>query len=105
VQYGVVGAPTTVFILALVPEGGPTDARMVLVTLAGPTGPITPVFSGIRSAADFLTRAQQLGHPVTFDYIFRLDHGRLAAEFPDMEPLLDPTAEAVFGDSAAVPPA
>jgi hypothetical protein len=105
VQYGVVAAPATVFILALVPEGGPTDTRMVLVTLAGPSGPITPVFSSIRTAADFLTRAQQLGHPVTFDYVFRLDHGRLAADFPDTKPLLDPTAEAVFGDAAAAPPA
>lgn len=97
-------APTTVFILALVPEGGPTEARLVLVTLDRPTGAITPVFSSIRTAADFLTRAEQLGRPVTFDYLFRLDYRRLAVDFPDTRALLDPTVDAVFGDAAAAPP-
>lgn len=89
--------PAAVFILALVPEGGPSDARMVIYGLERPDGRFTPVFSSIRTAADFLTQAQQLGHTVAFDYIFRTDATRLALDFPEYQPLLDPTAEAIFG--------
>jgi hypothetical protein len=88
--------PATVFILALVPEGGPSEARMVIYGLDRPDGRVTPVFSSIRTAADFLTRAQQLGQTVPFDYIFRADAARLASDFPEYRPVLDPTADTLF---------
>lgn len=91
----------TVFVLARVPEGGPTDERMVLCTVDGPDGPRTPVFSSIRTAADFLTRAQQLGHPVPFDYLFRTDASRLDTDFPEYRPVLDPNADAIYAGTAA----
>jgi hypothetical protein len=93
--------PATVFLLALVPEGGPTDTRMEIPTFEGPAGRRMPVFSSIRTAADFLTRAEQLGRPVKFDYLFRADAGRLAADFPEYEAILDPSADALYGEPAA----
>jgi hypothetical protein len=95
--------PATVFLLALVPAGGPTDTRMEIPTLDGPRGRRMLVFSSIRTAADFLTRAEQLGRPVKFDYLFRADAGRLAADFPEYEPILDPSADALYGEPAAPP--
>src|SRR2546428_3601636 len=86
------GLPATVFLLALVPAGGPTDTRMEILAVDGPGGHRTPAFSSIRTAADFLTRAQQLGRSAHFDYLFRADAGRLAADFPEYEPILDPSA-------------
>lgn len=95
------GLPATVFLLALVPEGGPTDTRMDILAVDGPEGRRTPVFSSIRTAADFLTRAQQLGRSVKFDYLFRADASRLAADFPEYEAVLDPSADALYGQPAA----
>jgi len=93
--------PATVFLLALVPEGGPTDTRMEIPTVDGPQGPRMLVFSTIRTAADFLTRAEQLGRPVKFDYLFRADASRLASDFPEYEAILDPNADALYGEPAA----
>lgn len=101
VQYFLMTLPRAVFVLARVPEGGPTDTEMVLYGLDRPGGRVTPVFSSIRTAADFLTGAERSGHAVPFDYIFRMDGARLAADFPDVEAMLDPTAEAVFGSPGA----
>ena len=93
--------PATVFLLALVPEGGPTDTRMEIPTVDGPQRRRMLVFSSIRTAADFLTRAQQLGRSVHFDYLFRADASRLAADFPEYEPILDPSADAIYGEPTA----
>lgn len=92
--------PPTVFVLALVPEGGPDEARMAIYRLDQPDGAVTPVFSSIRTAAEFLSRAQQLGHPVHFDYLFRADATRLATDFPDYQPVLDPSADRLYPDPA-----
>ncbi|TMD09533.1 MAG: hypothetical protein E6J01_01550 [Chloroflexi bacterium] len=67
----------------------------------GPQGRRMLVFSSIRTAADFLTRAEQLGRPVKFDYLFRADASRLTADFPEYEAILDPSADALYGEPAA----
>ncbi len=95
------GLPATVFLLAQVPAGGPTDTQMDILAVDGPGRRRMPVFSSIRTAADFLTRAQELGRPVRFDYLFRADASRLAADFPEYEAILDPSADALYGEPAA----
>lgn len=92
--------PATVFILALVPPGGPDGAGMAIYGVDRPEGALTPVFSSIRTAAEFLTRAQQLGHPVHFDYLFRADTTRLASDFPEYRPVLDPSADHLYPEPA-----
>lgn len=72
---------------------------MALYAVDGPKGHLTPVFSSIRTASDFLTRAQQLGHPVHFDYLFRADAARLESDFPENEVVLDPVADDLYGGS------
>jgi hypothetical protein len=93
--------PATVFILARIREGGPADEGMALYAVNGPGRPRTPVFSSIRTASEFLTRAQQLGHAVRFDYLFRADGARLDSDFPEYEAVLDPVADELFGAAPA----
>jgi hypothetical protein len=94
-----VDLPATVFILARIPEGGASEERMALYAVDGPKGHRTPVFRSIRTASDFLTRAQQLGHPVRFDYLFRADAARLDSDFPEYQVVLDPVADDLYAGS------
>jgi len=97
-----VSLPDPVFILARVPEGGPSAERMDLFSLPGPDGRRrTPVFSTMRLAAGFLAQAQELGITVPLDYIFRAAGPDFAPDFPDYTPSLDPSAEAFFQVTAS----
>ena len=89
--------PDPLFILALVPEGGPTEERMVLFSLPSEEGDrLTPVFSSMQLAAGFLEQAQQLGRRVPIDYVFRAAGAAFASQFPGYKPMLDPSAKAFF---------
>src|SRR3989442_16032873 len=96
--------PATVFLLALVPEGGPTDTRMEIPTVDGPQRRRMLVFSSIRTAADFLTRAEQLGRPAKFDYLFRADATRLTADFPESKASPAPSADGLYVEPAPPSP-
>lgn len=74
---------------------------MALYAVDSPKHHRTPVFSSIRTASVFLTRAQQLGHPVRFDYLFRTDAARLDSDFPEYEVVLDPVADDLYGSGSA----
>ncbi len=93
--------PDPLFILARVPEGGPTEEKMVLFTLTSPDGlRHTPVFSSMQRAASFLANAQELGMRVPLDYIFRAAGAAFWPDFPDYIPTLDPSAEDFFREFA-----
>lgn len=92
-----VDLPERVFVLARLPAGGPGDGPMRLYTLAGPDEqPITPVFSSIVRAAQFLEGAQAAGVKIGFDYVFPATAAQLITEFAAIRPILDPAAEALY---------
>ena len=98
------GLPDSLFILARVPEGGPSEERMVLFSLDEPDGrKRTPVFSSMRQAAAFLAEAQELGVRVPLDYIFRATSRAFGPDFPDYAPILDPSAADFFSAPPAEP--
>ena len=83
--------PERVFVLARLPADGPGEGAMRLYTVAGPKeGRLTPVFSSIVRAAQFLEGAQEAGVKLAFDYIFPTTPAQLSAEFGAYEPVLDP---------------
>ena len=86
--------------IALVPEGGRHPDRMALFNTRDADGlKRTPVFSSMAKAVAFLSRGQDLGHPVPLEYIFPAAGSRFAADFPDSAPILDPPAEEFFADT------
>lgn len=88
-----VDLPERVFVLARLPAGGPGDGPMRLYTLAGPDQqPLTPVFSSIVRAAQFLEGAQAAGVTIGFDYVFPTAPAQLQSEFAGIQPVLDPAA-------------
>lgn len=77
-------------------ESGRDADRMPLLVREENGRRSAPVFSSMRLATAFLSRAQELGHLVKLDYIFPLDRGDLAVDFPNQEFQLDPSPEAFF---------
>jgi hypothetical protein len=93
--------PDRVFVIVVESAAGRASERMPILAAADPAeGRIAPVFSSMQRAAAFLARAQELGFYVQLDYIFPVDGGRFAEDFPGHEPRLDPSPEAFFGSGA-----
>ena len=95
--------PERIFVLARLPADGPGEGAMRLYTVAGPKeGRLTPVFSSIVRAAQFLEGAQEAGVKLAFDYVFPTTPAQLSAEFGAYEVVLDPDARELL--PAAPPP-
>jgi hypothetical protein len=91
--------PERLFVIAVVPEGGRNEDRMELYAVPnGSSQPVTPVFSSILLATTFLDAGQQNGHYVNLDYIFPTAGTRFAQDFPDYQPVLDPSPESFWKD-------
>ena len=89
--------PERLFVIAVVPEGGRHADQMELYSRPdGSTKRVTPVFSSILLATTFLDRGQQGGHYVNLDYIFPTAGSRFALDFPDYEPVLDPSPDSFW---------
>jgi hypothetical protein len=94
--------PERVFVLARVPEGGPSEERMVLFSIGDRAGSRrTPVFTSMSRVAAFLEAAQALGFHPRLDYVFPTSAERLALDLNEYTPVLDPEAADFF---AGVPP-
>ena len=89
--------PERIYVLARLPADGPGEGAMRLYTVAGPgERPLTPVFSSIVRAAQFLEGAQAAGVKIAFDYVFPTTAAQLAADFSAYEPVLDPQASEIY---------
>jgi hypothetical protein len=89
--------PQRVYVLARLPADGPGEGAMRLYTLAGPDQrPLTPVFSSIVRAAQFLEGAQAAGVKIAFDYVFPTSAAQLAADFSAYQTVLDPDSGDLF---------
>lgn len=96
--------PERVFVLARLPVGGAGDGPMRLYALSGEQEePLTPVFSSIVRAAQFLEGAQAAGVTLGFDYVFPASAAQLTTEFAAYRPVLDPAAADFFPPIAHKP--
>lgn len=94
--------PDRVFVIVTESESGHDPDRMPLLARAEGEVRVAPAFSSMLIATTFLARAQELGFYVKLDYIFPVDGGRLAEDFPGHEFVLDISPQAFFaGDAPA----
>jgi len=92
-------------LVAVVEEPTPESSMRLWDERDAVTGALlTPVFSTMERASAFLAQAMRDRHPVRLDYIFRYASTRFQDDFPDLEPILDPTAGDFFARAAALPP-
>ena len=91
--------PERVFVVVIETDAGHDPDRMPLLNRQVDGRRLAPVFSSMLLATGFLSRAQELGYYVKLDYIFPLEGGLLADDFPEYEFQLDPTPDTFFGAS------
>lgn len=93
--------PARIFVIVILPEGGRDAERMRLLNRRAADGiRIAPVFSSMLRATSFLSTGQDMGYTVNLDYIFPVDGGRFADDFPDYRAALDPSPASFFVDEA-----
>ena len=89
--------PERVYVLARLPAEGPGEGAMRIYSLAGGgERPLTPVFSSIVRAAQFLEGAQAAGVKIAFDYVFPTTAAQLAADFGAYQAVLDPQVSEIY---------
>ncbi len=90
--------PEQILLFVAVVEEPSSDSAMRLWTErdAATGARLTPVFSTMEQASAFLAQATRERRPVRLDYIFRYDSARFQEDFPDLEPVLNPTAGDFF---------
>lgn len=92
--------PNRIFVIVILAEEGRDPNRMRLLNRSDTDGiHITPVFSSMRGATTFLSQGQERGYTVNLDYIFPVDGGQFADDFPEYRAALDPSPASFFGDA------
>jgi hypothetical protein len=95
-----VALPDRIFVIVIQAQEGRDPDRMRLLNRSETDGiRITPVFRSMRGATTFLSQGQELGYTVDLDYIFPVDGGRFADDFPEYRAELDPSPASFFVDA------
>jgi hypothetical protein len=95
-----VALPDRIFVIVIQAQEGRDPDRMRLLNRSETDGiRITPVFSSMRGATTFLSQGQELGYTVDLDYIFPVDGGQFADDFPEYRAELDPSPASFFVDA------
>ena len=89
-------ADDRVFVIVVENQGGRDPDRMPLLNREADGRRLSPAFTTMQRATQFLSAAQELGYHVELDYIFPAAKQRLGEDFPGHEFHFDPSPEAFF---------